>query len=128
MTMYFFSSRRRHTICSRDWSSDVCSSDLASPARSRKMPQWLFLGSVFRDVILRDRAGDAVAKGGVHVNLWRRGLLAAAAGIALLWLPGMPVSCFNTRRLAARTPVAAQGLAGPFASEAVVPCPGTPTH
>src|SRR2546429_1713953 len=23
----FFSSRRRHTICSRDWSSDVCSSD-----------------------------------------------------------------------------------------------------
>src|SRR3989449_6925574 len=23
-----FSSRRRHTICSRDWSSDVCSSDL----------------------------------------------------------------------------------------------------
>src|SRR2546422_2956332 len=23
----FFSSRRRHTRCSRDWSSDVCSSD-----------------------------------------------------------------------------------------------------
>src|SRR2546422_8219744 len=28
---FFFSSRRRHTRCSRDWSSDVCSSDL-SPA------------------------------------------------------------------------------------------------
>src|SRR6266542_5967721 len=25
---FFFSSRRRHTICYRDWSSDVCSSDL----------------------------------------------------------------------------------------------------
>src|SRR5207245_5794932 len=25
---YFFSSKRRHTICYRDWSSDVCSSDL----------------------------------------------------------------------------------------------------
>src|SRR3984885_2111694 len=25
---YFFSSRRRHTRCGRDWSSDVCSSDL----------------------------------------------------------------------------------------------------
>src|SRR3989449_7978226 len=25
---FFFSSVRRHTICSRDWSSDVCSSDL----------------------------------------------------------------------------------------------------
>src|SRR2546429_9171706 len=27
---FFFSSRRRHTRCSRDWSSDVCSSDLLS--------------------------------------------------------------------------------------------------
>src|SRR2546422_1745871 len=29
---FFFSSRRRHTRCSRDWSSDVCSSDLDDPA------------------------------------------------------------------------------------------------
>src|SRR5256884_8845547 len=29
---FFFSSRRRHTRCSRDWSSDVCSSDLLSVA------------------------------------------------------------------------------------------------
>src|SRR5256884_606715 len=28
--VFFFSSRRRHTRCSRDWSSDVCSSDLVS--------------------------------------------------------------------------------------------------
>src|SRR5216684_8368233 len=28
---FFFSSRRRHTRCSRDWSSDVCSSDLRAP-------------------------------------------------------------------------------------------------
>src|SRR5690606_40729827 len=27
--IFFFSSRRRHTRFSRDWSSDVCSSDLA---------------------------------------------------------------------------------------------------
>src|SRR5256884_569701 len=37
---FFFSSRRRHTRCSRDWSSDVCSSDLEPrnrlvPSRSR---------------------------------------------------------------------------------------------
>src|SRR2546429_1460394 len=30
--LFFFSSRRRHTRCSRDWSSDVCSSDLSCPA------------------------------------------------------------------------------------------------
>src|SRR5258705_5816748 len=27
-SLYFFSSRRRHTRCLSDWSSDVCSSDL----------------------------------------------------------------------------------------------------
>src|SRR5690554_7291131 len=26
--IFFFSSRRRNTMCGRDWSSDVCSSDL----------------------------------------------------------------------------------------------------
>src|SRR5438067_12470937 len=33
--MFFFSSRRRHTRSKRDWSSDVCSSDLphANPTR-----------------------------------------------------------------------------------------------
>src|SRR5205809_6080831 len=30
---FFFSSRRRHPRCSRDWSSDVCSSDLLLPER-----------------------------------------------------------------------------------------------
>src|SRR5256884_6481452 len=32
---FFFSSRRRHTRCSRDWSSDVCSSDLKQEIRER---------------------------------------------------------------------------------------------
>src|SRR6266498_4933710 len=32
--VFFFSSRRRHTRCGRDWSSDVCSSDLIPPGES----------------------------------------------------------------------------------------------
>src|SRR6266542_5881056 len=32
---FFFSSRRRHTSCYRDWSSDVCSSDLAAGGADR---------------------------------------------------------------------------------------------
>src|SRR2546422_7315117 len=42
---FFFSSRRRHTRCSRDWSSDVCSSDLtphlaaARRLRAIELPQ-----------------------------------------------------------------------------------------
>src|SRR6266536_6513816 len=31
MISFFFSSRRRHTRSTRDWSSDVCSSDLTPP-------------------------------------------------------------------------------------------------
>src|SRR5690554_1675074 len=31
-SFFFFSSRRRHTRCGRDWSSDVCSSDLVAKA------------------------------------------------------------------------------------------------
>src|SRR5206468_5258943 len=32
LSLFFFSSRRRHTRSDRDWSSDVCSSDLARPS------------------------------------------------------------------------------------------------
>src|SRR6476659_7064803 len=45
MLSFFFSSRRRHTRCLSDWSSDVCSSDLellhVSPvvAKPPKAPQ-----------------------------------------------------------------------------------------
>src|SRR2546422_9430177 len=34
---FFFSSRRRHTRCSRDWSSDVCSSDLMAELKALKV-------------------------------------------------------------------------------------------
>src|SRR2546429_1799457 len=36
MFFFFFSSRRRHTRCSRDWSSDVCSSDWREEFLRRK--------------------------------------------------------------------------------------------
>src|SRR2546429_6013177 len=39
LCLFFFSSRRRHTRCSRDWSSDVCSSDLRSPRPDRAREQ-----------------------------------------------------------------------------------------
>src|SRR5690606_39291257 len=37
--VFFFSSRRRHTRFSRDWSSDVCSSDLAASPAQRCSPR-----------------------------------------------------------------------------------------
>src|SRR5690606_39499156 len=41
--VFFFSSRRRHTRFSRDWSSDVCSSDLpptVAGQRPRRCSTW----------------------------------------------------------------------------------------
>src|SRR5690554_6976633 len=35
MNVFFFSSRRRHTRCGRDWSSDVCSSDLGDATKEK---------------------------------------------------------------------------------------------
>src|SRR5437870_11874606 len=44
--LFFFSSRRRHTRWPRDWSSDVCSSDLGTskkPSWSSGMVLWVYL-------------------------------------------------------------------------------------
>src|SRR6266480_7172435 len=38
MVFFFFSSRRRHTILTCDWSSDVCSSDLRDGKRQYRGP------------------------------------------------------------------------------------------
>src|SRR5256884_6316064 len=56
LKVFFFSSRRRHTRCSRDWSSDVCSSDLA--VRSVPVPR-LLLGALVAD----EQGGRAVRAG-----------------------------------------------------------------
>src|SRR5579859_8243270 len=39
MSVFFFSSRRRHTRFDCDWSSDVCSSDLAQPSNGKQPPE-----------------------------------------------------------------------------------------
>src|SRR5687768_17972079 len=56
---FFFSSRRRHTRCSRDWSSDVCSSDLpvltrTLLARGDAAAQAAYLRHFRADSIVRD--------------------------------------------------------------------------
>src|SRR5438445_13680934 len=53
LVMFFFSSRRRHTRYWRDWSSDVCSSDLA-PAEDQHRGAG------------QDRRSDRRGGGGIH--------------------------------------------------------------
>src|SRR5205809_2536568 len=49
---FFFSSRRRHTRCSRDWSSDVCSSDLMEAAGA------VLVGALIMHVLAGEYAYD----------------------------------------------------------------------
>src|SRR5690606_40243958 len=53
--LFFFSSRRRHTRFSRDWSSDVCSSDLMK----KKPPQPVEPGSYKSAVVILLTDGQA---------------------------------------------------------------------
>src|SRR5437899_13023125 len=46
--LLFFSSRRRHTSCLSDWSSDVCSSDLTAleALHGRTLRDWVRVGTL----------------------------------------------------------------------------------
>src|SRR5690606_40624829 len=59
VVLFFFSSRRRHTRFSRDWSSDVCSSDL----RTENAAQDLFLAGLVKGTTHLAAGQEAVAVG-----------------------------------------------------------------
>src|SRR5438067_6611721 len=70
MFFFFFSSRRRHTRSKRDWSSDVCSSDLVKYTVQR------ICAAVSRTVEDRGTAAQI---------LWTVYLTQAAALLELIW-------------------------------------------
>src|SRR5207249_7954370 len=55
-----FSSRRRHTRSKRDWSSDVCSSDLAEFLSLILMTAFLVVFSTFKDAPFRELANPSL--------------------------------------------------------------------
>src|SRR5690625_2125344 len=75
MSFFFFSSRRRHTRWPRDWSSDVCSSDLthvnlASRLESAAEPDEILIShetwSLVKDAIMCRDKGEITVKGMTH--------------------------------------------------------------
>src|SRR5215475_2669334 len=73
---FFFSSRRRHTRFSRDWSSDVCSSDLPDARHRTRYPRGSFAAAGGPDL------GMARAKGLGRVGLWLVAVAALGATVA----------------------------------------------
>src|SRR6266576_6932175 len=57
--LFFFSSRRRHTRSLRDWSSDVCSSDLGGGGGSRRGPEKM-IAYLSHELKLSDAQRDSV--------------------------------------------------------------------
>src|SRR5438067_12215255 len=77
--MFFFSSRRRHTRSKRDWSSDVCSSDLIGGNGERVVPAAVRVGE---EVISGLQV--AIASGQVEAEVPDRGLAERGRGSARL--------------------------------------------
>src|SRR2546430_2226660 len=69
--VFFFSSRRRHTIFDCDWSSDVCSSDLVNAAKIPASAKFAGLMDEFspRTVVLRKRTVDNRKRAGMRKAL-----------------------------------------------------------
>src|SRR5256884_32673 len=82
VVFFFFSSRRRHTRCSRDWSSDVCSSDLGGKAHGRAIVfvnrgiAEVVSGSGKQFFVIQKAFGHGVETVGDHDNAFERGVFA----------------------------------------------------
>lgn len=86
-------------------------------AGARRMPQWLFLGAVFREILLRDRAPAAVAAGARSVAVLRR------VGFALVMLVALVGGLWSTAQYAKneRAVAAARALMTVPVSETELP-------
>src|SRR5271166_5037026 len=75
VTWFFFSSRRRHTRWPRDWSSDVCSSDLLTF-------EFTTLETSIKDFFDQmDRLGKEISKNQIDL-LYASGVVAVGAMLA----------------------------------------------
>lgn len=82
----------------------------APSVRRRRVPQWVFLGRLFNDVILKDQAALGASGASVHSRMLRRILLGAAAGLFLIWSVALTVSYVRNRALEDQVIVAARGI------------------
>src|SRR6266542_1463053 len=101
--IFFFSSRRRHTRCYRDWSSDVCSSDL-KPSYVHLLRHLFRTGKVdFGELPVPGVAGRrAVSRDSrERIRSWREQRLSAGEIAQLLSDQGIEMSVRTVERVLA---------------------------
>src|SRR3712207_2901649 len=99
LLLFFFSSRRRHTRYWRDWSSDVCSSDLLPSARSLREGVMLLAAAAAVPVALLAPWLVADA-GGTIAALRANDGLPGFGGISLLVQPDLSALWLQTKDVA----------------------------
>ena len=77
---------------------------------TRKVPQWLFLGHFFADLLLEDRVARGASATSAKANLPRRILLASAAALCLLYCAALVTSFIGNRALESKVQQAASGI------------------
>src|SRR5438128_10407110 len=70
LVRFLFSSRRRHTSCYRDWSSDVCSSDLLRAPSARLLDPDRLWAAMMRDEKPGGHGERSVAVGAIDMAVW----------------------------------------------------------
>jgi len=73
--------------------------DPAYVAGSRKIPQWVFLTHLFRDVIFKDHVALSASSSSARGNLLRRLTIIAAIAFSIVLASGFLVSFFENRAL-----------------------------
>src|SRR5208282_4508109 len=94
MFFFFFSSRRRHTRCYRDWSSDVCSSDLSGWRNAR----WLDADGSPVDILAEFEKG--IASGFIDRPIWIGRKSGPALALRLVAVKKPPQAAEAARRAA----------------------------
>lgn len=83
---------------------------MGGESRTRRVPQWLFLGHLFSNVVLRDRAALGASGQSLRTELMRRVLAISAAALCLLWATGLTTSFFRNRALEERVSGAVRNI------------------
>jgi len=91
--------------------SQVQAAPVVRTGGSRRVPQWVFLTSLFNDVLVKDRVALATSGSSSKVNLLRRIALGAALLLGLICLTGFTVSFFRNRVMETRVREAVADLA-----------------
>ena len=78
---------------------------------TRKVPQWLFLGHFFHDLLLADPAAKGASASSIRASVPRRIMLLTAAVLCLLYSTALIISFGRNRALANSVRVASQGIA-----------------